>query len=105
MFSKINVNGSHAIPLFDFLKTKQAGTLWNFIKWNFTKFLCDRDGKPVKRYGPGHDLKDIEKDIQKHLSPKEEGQKEPPVSGASQEDQPPSEETQKGEGKSDTETN
>ena len=32
-------------------------SLSSFIKWNFTKFLCDTDGKPVKRYGPGHDLK------------------------------------------------
>lgn len=76
LFSKINVNGGHAIPLFDFLKTKQAGTLWNFIKWNFTKFLCDKDGKPVKRYGPGHELKDIEKDIQNYLPGSDVTQKE-----------------------------
>lgn len=69
LFSKINVNGGHAIPLFDWLKSKQSGTLWNFIKWNFTKFLCDKEGKPVKRYGPGTDFKAIEKDIQSFLPP------------------------------------
>lgn len=49
---KVNVNGKDSIPLYKFLKSKQSGTFGHAIKWNFTKFLCDRDGQPVKRYGP-----------------------------------------------------
>ena len=49
MFSKVNVNGDDALPLYKFLKTKLEGTFGNFIKWNFSKFLIDRNGVPVKR--------------------------------------------------------
>ncbi|RKP05212.1 glutathione peroxidase [Thamnocephalis sphaerospora] len=52
MFDKIDVNGSGAHPLFVYLKKKLPGFLVNAIKWNFTKFLVDRHGNPVKRYGP-----------------------------------------------------
>ncbi|KAK3090770.1 hypothetical protein FSP39_014492 [Pinctada imbricata] len=52
MFSKINVNGGSAHPLYSYLKKKQSGTLGDFIKWNFSKFLVDREGQPVKRYAP-----------------------------------------------------
>ncbi|VDQ08388.1 unnamed protein product [Trichobilharzia regenti] len=52
MFSKINVNGPNAHPLFKFLKNRLEGTLTSSIKWNFTKFLVDREGQPVKRYSP-----------------------------------------------------
>jgi len=52
MFEKILVNGDNAHPVFRFLKSKLGGVLGSSIKWNFTKFLCDRDGIPVKRYGP-----------------------------------------------------
>lgn len=55
MFSKINVNGSSAHPLYKFLKARLKGTFGNFIKWNFTKFLCDQDGTPVKRFAPTDD--------------------------------------------------
>ena len=51
MFAKINVNGGSASPLWTFLKEKQAGFLINAIKWNFTKFLINREGKPVARWG------------------------------------------------------
>ncbi|RWR99908.1 glutathione peroxidase-like protein [Dinothrombium tinctorium] len=51
-FSKIEVNGENAHPLFVFLKHKLGGTLGSFIKWNFTKFLVNREGVPVKRFGP-----------------------------------------------------
>jgi len=54
MFHKINVNGDDAIPLFQWLKKKLPGFITNSIKWNFTKFLSDRNGKPIKRLGP-HD--------------------------------------------------
>lgn len=64
MFSKINVNGDGAHPLFKYLKKKQKGTLGDFIKWNFSKFLVDKNGQPVKRYSPKTEpnatLKDME---------------------------------------------
>jgi glutathione peroxidase len=53
LFSKINVNGDDAHPLFEFLKTRQRGLLGTAaIKWNFTKFLVDRNGEVVARFGP-----------------------------------------------------
>lgn len=55
MFGKLDVNGSNAHPLFNYLKEKQAGTLFNFIKWNFTKFVIDKEGQPVARFSPGDD--------------------------------------------------
>jgi glutathione peroxidase-family protein len=63
MFSKINVNGSNAHPLYKYLKKKQTGNLGSFIKWNYTKFLCDRNGIPVKRYGPNTSPLDIVGDM------------------------------------------
>ena len=47
----MDVNGSGAHPLFAYLKTAQPGFLINAIKWNFTKFLINREGKPVARFG------------------------------------------------------
>lgn len=44
-YDKINVNGSDTHPLYKFLKEKQGGTLFDAIKWNFTKFLINRNGK------------------------------------------------------------
>ena len=55
MFSKIKVNGDDAHPLWKFLKQKQGGTLGNFIKWNFTKFLVNKEGIPVARFSPKTD--------------------------------------------------
>jgi glutathione peroxidase len=52
MFAKIDVNGSNAHPLFDYLKSEKAGLLGPSIKWNFTKFLVDRAGKVVARHAP-----------------------------------------------------
>lgn len=53
MFAKVEVNGPNAEPLFDFLKKAAPGLLGSTrIKWNFTKFLVDRNGRPVKRYAP-----------------------------------------------------
>lgn len=68
MFSKIDVNGSNAHPLYVFLKNAKHGTLTNNIKWNFTKFLCDKHGVPVKRYSPTVAPLDIAKDIESELS-------------------------------------
>ncbi|XP_018325216.1 probable phospholipid hydroperoxide glutathione peroxidase [Agrilus planipennis] len=52
LFEKIDVNGANAHPLWKYLKEKQGGILGNFIKWNFTKFVVDRNGQPVERFGP-----------------------------------------------------
>lgn len=68
MFSKIEVNGENAHPLFVYLKSHAKGFLGEAIKWNFTKFLIDRDGNVLDRYAPITPPKDIEKDILKALS-------------------------------------
>lgn len=52
MFSKVKVNGSDAHPIFKYLKKELKGMLGGRVKWNFTKFLIDANGKPVKRFGP-----------------------------------------------------
>jgi glutathione peroxidase len=52
MFSKIDVNGPDAHPLYKYLKSALPGFLSNRISWNFTKFLIDGEGKPVKRFAP-----------------------------------------------------
>jgi glutathione peroxidase len=68
MFSKIEVNGAHAHPLFAFLKAEKPGVLGTQnIKWNFTKFLVDRGGHVVGRFAPATKPKDIEKAIAKVL--------------------------------------
>ena len=69
MFSKIEVNGSNADPLFKHLKKAAPGALGTEgIKWNFTKFLVDPTGKVVKRYAPKDKPKAIAKDIEKLLA-------------------------------------
>lgn len=68
MFAKIDVNGETAHPLYKFLKKEERGVLGSqAIKWNFTKFLIDRGGRPVKRYGSTTKPEDIEDDILKLL--------------------------------------
>ncbi len=67
MFSKIDVNGDNAHPLFKFLKDKLPGFLSKKIKWNFAKFLIDRNGIPVKRYSPTTTPEMLIKDIEKML--------------------------------------
>jgi len=53
MFERVEVNGANAHPLFVYLKEKLPGTLGiSTIKWNFTKFLLDAEGRPVERYAP-----------------------------------------------------
>lgn len=61
---KIDVNGSNTHPLFVFLKRKLGGWFGSKIKWNFTKFLIDPSGKPIKRFGPTTKPESIEKYIQ-----------------------------------------
>jgi glutathione peroxidase-family protein len=67
LFSKINVNGNDAHPLWKYLKSKQSGFLVDAIKWNFTKFLVNKEGIPVKRYAPNVQPNNIEKDIVEEL--------------------------------------
>jgi len=68
MFSKIDVNGKNTHPLYKYLKSKQNGFLGTgIIKWNFTKFLVDKNGKVVKRYAPSTEPKEIDKDIKELL--------------------------------------
>ncbi|SCC70078.1 glutathione peroxidase [Kosakonia oryziphila] len=52
MFEKVEVNGAAAHPVFRYLKNELPGVLGGRIKWNFTKFLIGRDGKPLKRFAP-----------------------------------------------------
>ena len=52
MFDKVEVNGNNTHPVFKFLKSKLGGFLGSTIKWNFTKFVIDKNGKPVKRFAP-----------------------------------------------------
>jgi len=69
MFSKIDVNGADAHPLWKWLKEQPNGRgfLGNSIKWNFTKFLINREGQVVKRYGPMDDPSVVERDLHNYL--------------------------------------
>jgi glutathione peroxidase len=65
MFSKIDVNGPNAHPLYKYLKEEKKGILGTGkIKWNFTKFLVDRHGTVVGRFSPNTQPEDLEGDIQ-----------------------------------------
>lgn len=67
MFSKIEVNGEQAHPIFKYLK-KELWGWWNSeIKWNFTKFVIDREWNPVKRFPPTTKPEDMEKTLLKYL--------------------------------------
>ena len=66
-FSKVNVNGDKASPLYQYLKKEQPGLLGGAIKWNFTKFLVDKEGAVVKRFAPKDKPEDIEEAIEKLL--------------------------------------
>jgi glutathione peroxidase len=66
IFQKINVNGHKAHPLYKYLRKKAPGVLLNTIKWNFTKFLVDKQGIVVKRYAPNTPPERMESDIE-HL--------------------------------------
>jgi glutathione peroxidase len=65
MFSKVDVNGDSAHPIFKYLKTKLGGWFGSRIKWNFTKFLIDENGKPLKRFSPLTKPSEIDRYIQK----------------------------------------
>ncbi|MGL4337162.1 MAG: glutathione peroxidase [Turicibacter sp.] len=67
MFEKIDVNGEQAHPLYKFLKQEAKGLLSKEIKWNFTKFLIDKEGHVIKRYSPTTSPLKIKEDIEKLL--------------------------------------
>lgn len=68
LFKKIDVNGPKASPLWQYLKLKQTGLLGlSAIKWNFTKFLVDKNGQPVERFSPTTEPNDIAAKIEKLL--------------------------------------
>ena len=67
MMQKINVNGKNAHPLYKFLKEQAGGFLFDAIKWNFTKFLVNRDGTQIKRFAPYTKPEKIEDDIRNLL--------------------------------------
>jgi len=68
MFAKVDVNGDDAAPLWQWLKTQKPGLLGSEgIKWNFTKFLVDRQGKVVARYAPTDKPESIAADVEQFL--------------------------------------
>jgi len=68
LFAKIDVNGDNAAPLYKYLKKEKPGLLGTeAIKWNFTKFLVDRKGKIVERYGSNVEPQTIAADVEKLL--------------------------------------
>lgn len=67
MFSKIDVNGDNAHPIYKYLKEELKGTFGSSIKWNFTKFLIDKNGRPVKRFSPRTKPEKIDKYLERAL--------------------------------------
>lgn len=67
IMKKINVNGNDADPLYKWLKSKKGGILWSAIKWNFTKFLINKNGEVVHRFAPTAPPSSIEKYIVNEL--------------------------------------
>ncbi|KAI3453999.1 hypothetical protein Pfo_010662 [Paulownia fortunei] len=68
IFDKVDVNGPNTAPVYQFLKSNAGGFLGDLVKWNFEKFLVDKNGKVVERYPPTTSPFQIEKDIQKLLA-------------------------------------
>jgi len=68
LFSKVDVNGDQAHPVFQWLKSEKGGLIGSKIKWNFTKFLVGRDGRVIGRYAPTTKPEKIAEDIKKALA-------------------------------------
>jgi glutathione peroxidase len=68
MFAKIDVNGADTHPLYRWLKDEKRGLLGGAIKWNFTKFLVGRDGRPLSRFAPQAEPADLADDIEQALA-------------------------------------
>jgi glutathione peroxidase len=69
MFAKIEVNGDNTHPIFKYLKENLTGLLGSRIKWNFTKFLINKEGQPIERFAPKDKPQNIEAAIVKLLKP------------------------------------
>ncbi|XP_008238855.1 PREDICTED: probable phospholipid hydroperoxide glutathione peroxidase [Prunus mume] len=67
IFDKVDVNGDTAAPIYKFLKSSKGGLFGDSIKWNFSKFLVDKEGNVVDRYAPTTSPLSIEKDVKKLL--------------------------------------
>ncbi len=67
MFKKIDVNGDNEDPLYTYLKSQKKGAFGSKVKWNFTKFLVDKEGNVVKRYASNKKPESFEQDIKKYL--------------------------------------
>jgi glutathione peroxidase len=68
LFSKVDVNGNDEHPLYKFLKSEKGGLIGDSIKWNFTKFLVDKQGNVIERYAPTTPPERIAPDIKKLLA-------------------------------------
>ncbi len=68
LFKKIEVNGKNEEPLFGYLKSQKGGIMGKNIKWNFTKFLVDRNGNVIDRFAPTTEPKKIEEKIEELLN-------------------------------------
>lgn len=66
-FAKIDVNGENEVPLYTFLKSQKGGLMGSKVKWNFTKFLVDREGNVVGRFAPTKTPEDLDSAIAKLL--------------------------------------
>ncbi|MGI1805402.1 glutathione peroxidase [Exiguobacterium sp. TDN 0502] len=67
MFQKIDVNGPNEHPLYTFLKRERSGLLSSKIKWNYTKFLIDRQGRVVQRFSPVDSVQSVERTLSLYL--------------------------------------
>ncbi|XP_019195917.1 PREDICTED: probable phospholipid hydroperoxide glutathione peroxidase [Ipomoea nil] len=67
VFQKVDVNGANTAPVYKFLKSSKGGLFGGSIKWNFTKFIVDKDGNIVERYAPTTSPASIEKGLKKLL--------------------------------------
>ena len=70
MMAKVDVNGSDAHPVFEWLKNQKGGLLTDGIKWNFTKFLIDSKGQVIARYAPTTKPEALKADIEQALAAK-----------------------------------
>lgn len=68
MFAKVEVNGDGAHPLYRWLRAEQPAESGEAVEWNFTKFLLDRDGRVVRRYGPATTPEEITADLEAALA-------------------------------------
>lgn len=80
MMEKVSVNGSSTHPIFSYLKRQDYGNLLGVIKWNFTKFLIDKNGRPVNRYEPTFAAGKMESRIKELLTEKPTADPAAPVS-------------------------